>query len=192
MIRNFIFFVLFRPEGLFTRMRAYDLFRWALVLQIIRWESTALTTMVTLYRERAAMLLPVPFGLDPDGYRFVEIFAYGPYGLVIMTAMAYVIWVHGANYATCAHMTMRKVWTLLGFCFFGPWLPSLCVDSFLIMLGFGGPEVIIPWHVTIVAAESLFTAAGLRALFGIPKGRALALGGVAGGMFLILAGVVIR
>ncbi|MBF0273443.1 MAG: hypothetical protein HQL98_15445 [Magnetococcales bacterium] len=192
MLRNLIFFVLFRPEGLFTRLRAYDLFRWAFVLQLVRWESTALTTMVTLYHERSAMLLPVPFGIDPVIYRFVEIFAYGPYGLLMITIMAYVIWVHGAPYATISPLTMRKAWTLLGFCFFGPWLPSLCVDSFLIMLGFGGPEVIIPWHVTIVAAESLFTAAGLRSIFGIPKGRALTLGGLAGVMFLILAGSVIR
>ncbi|MBF0339808.1 MAG: hypothetical protein HQL95_02440 [Magnetococcales bacterium] len=192
MIRNFIFFVLFRPEGLFTRLRAYDLFRWALALQLIRWESTALTTMVTLYREKSAMLLPVPFGIDPEIYRYGEIFLYGPYGLLIITAMAYVVWVHGAPYVTISPLTMRKAWTLLGFCFFGPWLPSLCVDSFLIMLGFGGPEVIIPWHVTIVAAESLFTAAGLRTIYGIPTRRALALGVLTGVMFLILAGTVIR
>lgn len=192
MIKNLLCLVLFQPEGLFTRMRAFDLFRWALVLQIIRWESTALTTMVTMYRERSAMLLPVPFAIDPVSYRFFEIFAYGPYGLLMITIMAYVVWVHGAPYATLASLTMRKAWTLLGFCFFGPWLPSLCVDSFLIMLGFGGPEVIVPWHVTIVAAESLFTAGGLRSIFGISLRRSLLLGGVVGALFLILAGVVIR
>ncbi|MBF0212244.1 MAG: hypothetical protein HQM00_01630 [Magnetococcales bacterium] len=192
MLRNLIFFVLFRPEGLFTRLRAYDLFRWAFILQFIRWESTAVTTMVTLYREKSDMLLPVPFGIDPELYRFVEIFTYGPYGLLMITIMAYIIWVHGAPYATISPLTMRKAWTLLGFCFFGPWLPSLCVDSFLIMLGFGGPEVIIPWHVTIVAAESLFTAAGLRTIFGLPRKRALILGAAVGAIFLILAGSVIR
>ncbi|MBF0627500.1 MAG: hypothetical protein HQL91_04690 [Magnetococcales bacterium] len=192
MFKNFLCFVLFQPEGLFTRLRAYDLFRWAFVLQLIRWESTALTTMVTLYREKSDMLLPVPFGIDPQMYRFVEIFLYGPYGLLMITIMAYVIWVHGAAYATLSPLTMRKAWTLLGFCFFGPWLPSLCVDSFLIMLGFGGPEVIIPWHVTIVAAESFFTAAGLRTIYGIPTLRALALGALTGALFLILAGSVIR
>ncbi|MBF0427309.1 MAG: hypothetical protein HQL94_00165 [Magnetococcales bacterium] len=192
MIKNLLFFILFQPEGLFTRMRAFDLFRWALVLQFIRWESTALTTMVTLYREQSSMLLPVPFAIDPNTYRFFEIFLYGPYGLLMITAMAYIIHVHGAPFATTVPLTMRKAWTLLGFCFFGPWLPSLCVDSFLIMLGFGGPEFIIPWHVTIVAAESLFTAAGLRSIFGLPRPRALALGALSGGMFLIFAGSVIR
>ncbi|MBF0613926.1 MAG: hypothetical protein G8237_01965 [Magnetococcales bacterium] len=192
MVRHFIFFVLFRPEGLFTRLRAYDLLPWAIFLQVVRWQSTALTTMVTLYHEKSPMLLPVPFGIDPDSYRFFEIFAYGPYGLLMITIMAYVIWVHGAPHATITPLTMRKAWTLLGFCFFGPWLPSLCVDSFLIMLGFGGPEVIIPWHVTIVAAESFFTAAGLRTIHGLPTQRALALGGVTGALFLVLAGSVIR
>ncbi|MBF0293709.1 MAG: hypothetical protein HQL96_00855 [Magnetococcales bacterium] len=192
MIRNLLFFILFMPEGLFTRLRAYDLFRWAFVLQCIRWESTALTTMVTLYRERSAMLLPVPFGIDPDTYRYFEIFLYGPYGLLIITIMAYVVHVHGASWAVISPLTMRRAWTLIGFCFFGPWLPSLCVDSFLIMLGFGGPEVIVPWHVTIVAAESLFTAAGLRSIFGLPLARALWLGAACGAMFLILAGSVIR
>lgn len=192
MIRHFVWFVLFRPEGLFTRLRAYDLFRWALALQILRWESTALTTMVTLYHEKSDMLLPVPFGIDPQAYRFFEIFAYGPYGLLIITIIAYVIQVHGAPFALQTPLTMRRAWTLLGFCFFGPWLPSLCVDSFLIMLGFGGPEVIIPWHVTIVAAESLFTAAGLRTIHGIPIRRALGLGALTGFLFLILAGLVIR
>lgn len=89
MIKNLLLFFLLQPSGLFTRMRGCDLFRLALVLQFFRWEVTALTTMVSLYQEQSPMLLPTPFGIDQERYRLIEIFAYGPYGLLVMTGIAY-------------------------------------------------------------------------------------------------------
>ncbi|MEO5362143.1 MAG: hypothetical protein H7838_00760 [Magnetococcus sp. DMHC-8] len=192
MIRHLLLFLLLQPTGLFTRMRGYDLFRLALLLQFFRWQSTALTTMVSLYQERSPMLLPVPFGLDPELYRLVEIFLYGPYGLVIMTGIVYLVWVRGAPHATIRPMTFRKTWELVGLCFFGPWLPSLLLDAWLVKMGWGGPAIIIPWHVTILGVEVLLTAVGLNAVFGIPLPRAAWLGGIAGGAFLVFAGILIR
>jgi hypothetical protein len=192
MFKILLCFMFFRPSGLYTRLRGYDLFPWALLLQFFRWESTALTTVVSLYQENSPMLLPVPFGIDPSGYRYFEIFAYGPYGLLMITVMSYLIWLHGHLYATISVMTLRRTWTLVGFCFFGPWLPSLLIDSFLVKLGWGGPEVIIPWHISIVGIESLLVVVGLNTVFGIPFKRSLYLGAGTGMLFLLLAGAVIR
>ncbi|MBF0401187.1 MAG: hypothetical protein HQL90_10515 [Magnetococcales bacterium] len=193
MVRSLLlFFLLLQPAGLFSRLRGYDLFRLALVLQFFRWQSTALTTMVTLYQERSPMLLPVPFGIDPERYRFIEIFLYGPYGMVIMTGIAYLVWVRGEAYATIRPMTFRKTWELIGLCFFAPWVPSLLLDALLVKMGLGGPAIIIPWHVTILAIEVVLTSVGLNAVFGIPLPRAVWLGGVAGAAFLVFAGLLIR
>ncbi|MEO5353662.1 MAG: hypothetical protein H7835_10705 [Magnetococcus sp. XQGC-1] len=192
MIKSIVLFLLLQPSSLFTRMRGYDLFRLAFVLQFFRWQSTALTTMVTLYQERSPMLLPVPFGIDPERYRFFEIFAYGPYGLLIMTGIAYLLWVHGEPYATIKPMTLRKTWELIGLCFFAPWFPSLLIDAFLVKLGWGGPAVIIPWHVAILAVEVLLTGVGLNAVFGIAWPRAVGLAALSGAAFLVFAGILIR
>ena len=192
MLKVLLCFMFFRPSGLYTRLRGFDLFPWALLLQVFRWESTALTTMLTLYRENSPMLLPVPFGIEPKIYRYYEIFAYGPYGLLIITTMAYVVWQHGKKLATITQMTFRRTWTLIGFAFFGPWIPSLLIDSFLVKLGWGGPAIIIPWHITIVAIESILVVVGLHSVFGIPFKNAIYLGAGSGLLFLILAGSVIR
>ncbi|MEO5340304.1 MAG: hypothetical protein H7837_07290 [Magnetococcus sp. MYC-9] len=192
MIKNLLLFLLLQPTALFTRMRGYDLFRLALFLQFFRWQSTAFTTMVTLYQERSPMLLPVPFGVDPERYRLMEIFAYGPYGLLVMTGIAYLVWVRGEPHATIKPMSFRKSWELIGLCFFAPWLPSLLLDAFLVKMGWGGPAVIIPWHVTILAVEVVLTGVGLNAVFGIPWPRAVRLAVLAGLAFLVFAGVLIR
>lgn len=182
----------FRPSGLYTRLRGYDLFPWAFLLQFFRWESTALTTVVSLYQENSPMLFPVPFGIDPRTYRYFEIFAYGPYGLLMITMISYIVWQRGRSHATISLMTFKKTWTLIGFCFFGPWIPSLLIDSFLVKFGYGGPEVIIPWHIFIVGVESILIIVGLNAVFGIPFKRSLQLGAGGGVLFLLFAALVIR
>jgi hypothetical protein len=190
--RYLLLFFLLQPAGLFTRLRGFDLLRLAVLLQLFRWQSTALTTMVSMYQERSPMLLPVPFGIDPELYRLMEIFLYGPYGLVIMTGIVYLVWVRGEPYAAIRPMTFRKTWELIGLCFFAPWLPCLPLDVLLVKMGWGGPEVIIPWHLTVLAVEVLLTALGLHAVFGIQWPRAIWLGCVAGAAFLVFAGVLIR
>lgn len=192
MIKNLLSFLILQPSGLFTRMRGCDLFRLAFMLQFFRWTTTALTTMVSLYQEQSPMLLPTPFGIDPVRYRLIEIFAYGPYGLLVMTGIAYLVWNLGEPHATIKPMTLRKTWELLGLCFFGPWVPSLFIDTFLVKMGWGGPAVIIPWHLAILAIEVLLTSIGLNAVFGIPFPKAVRLGGVSGIAFLVFAGILIR
>lgn len=192
MIKNLLAFLIIQPTGLFTRMRGCDLFRLAVTLQFFRWTTTALTTMVSLYQEHSPMLLPTPFGIDPERYRFIEIFAYGPYGLLVMTGIAYLVWVRGEPYATIKPMTLRKTWELIGLCFFGPWVPSLLIDTFLVKMGWGGPAIIIPWHLTILAVEVFLTTVGLHSVFGIPLPKALRLGGISGIAFLVFAGILIR
>jgi hypothetical protein len=192
MLKNLICFMFLRPSGLYARLRGHDLFVWALVLQFFRWETTALTTLIALYQENSPMLLPVPFGIDPKSYRYFEIYAYGPYGLLIISLMAAAIWWYGKSYAVTLPMTLKRTWTLLGFCFFGPWLPSLLIDSFLVRQGLGGPEIIIPWHISIVALETLLLVVGLNTVFGIPFKRSIRLGVGGGALFLFLAGAVIR
>lgn len=192
MLKRLLWFMFFRPSGLFTYIRRYDLFSLAFGLQFFRWQSTALTTVVSLYQTNAPMLLPVPFGYDPQAYRFFEIFAYGPYGMVMITLIALFVWYQGRSYARLADMTFRQTWTLIGFSFFGPWLPCLLIDNVLVLLGWGGPGVIVPWHVAIVLMESILTMIGLNAVFGIPMRYAIRLGTSTGLLFLMLAGAVIR
>ena len=186
MFKVLLCFMFLRPSGLYTRLRGYDLFPWALMLQIFRWESTALTTVVSLYQENSPMLLPVPFGIDPESYRYFEIYAYGPYGLFIITVMAYFIYRTGRDHTTISAMSFKQCWTLVGFSFFGPWIPSLLIDSFLVKLGWGGPGVIIPWHIGIVVLETILTVVGLNSIFGIPFKRSLTLGAGAGLLFLTM------
>ncbi len=191
MIRSFAH-ILLRPSHVFTRMRGHDLLSLAIFLQLFRWHATAFTTMVSLYQERSPMLLPTPFGIDANTYRMVEIFAYGPYGLLVITGIARILYVYGRDHATIGVMTLGKTWELVGICFFAPWLPSLVIDSILIKLGWGGPMVIIPWHLFILTIEGALVAVGLNAVFGIPLAKATRLGIAAGFTFLVLAGILIR
>ncbi|MBF0285653.1 MAG: hypothetical protein HQL51_14475 [Magnetococcales bacterium] len=184
--------ILFSPGRIFTWMRVRHLLPWAIALQVFRWESTALTTMVSLYENEAPMLFPAPFGLDPKAYRMVEIILYGPYGLFIISAMAYFVWRFGKAHATAYPMTMAKTWELIGLAYFAPWLPSLLIDSFLIRWGWGGPEIIVPWHVSIVGVEALLTLVGLHYVFGITTEMSARLAAVSGFFFLFFAGGLMR
>lgn len=190
-IHYFLSAFLFRPNSLFAHMRGHDMLRIAVALQVFRWVSTSLTTMLQLYLERSDMLFPIPFGIDFDTYRFLEIFTYGPYGLLIMTIMAYLLVVHGAPWAA-QPMTFRKTWEMLGFCFFGPWLPSLFTDNILVNIGLGGPEILIPWHISIVFLECLLVMMGLQVVFAIPRKKAMELAAATGVAFLFLAAILIR
>ncbi|MBF0444109.1 MAG: hypothetical protein HQL68_00860 [Magnetococcales bacterium] len=192
MLKNLVCIMFLRPSGLYARLRGHDLFIWAFVLQFFRWQTTAITTVVALYQENSPMLLPVPFGIDPKSYRYFEIYAYGPYGMLIITLMATAIWWYGRGYAVTLHMTLKRTWTLIGLCFFGPWLPSLLIDSFLVKQGWGGPQVIIPWHISIVAIETLLLIVGLKTVFGISFNISVRLGVGGGALFLFLAGAAIR
>ncbi|MBF0142772.1 MAG: hypothetical protein HQL57_03330 [Magnetococcales bacterium] len=191
-VKGIVLLVLFMPQDIFLRMRHQDLFPLAFLLQAIRWEGTALTTMMSIYRYAPPMLLPVPFGLEQSSYRMAEVIAYGPYGFVIISAMAYVLWRWGRSHARGGEMSFRRCWALVGLTFFTPWIPSLLIDSYLVRAGLGGPMVIIPWHVTIVVVECVLTAKGLILVFDLPVATARRLAGAVGLTFLFAAGLLIR
>ncbi|MBF0588832.1 MAG: hypothetical protein HQL53_06880 [Magnetococcales bacterium] len=189
---SLLHYVLFKPSAMFAWMGRQDLFRMVLGLQFFRWHFTAFTTMYSMYAVDSPMFFPPPFGMDPSQYRQIEVFAYGPYGLVIITAMAWMVFRLGHGHTTRSVLTFRNAWTLVGISYFGPWVPSLFIDIFLVQFGYGGPAVIIPWHAGIVGAEALLTAVGLMVLYGLPLKRALLLGLGSGAMFFSLAGLLMR
>ncbi|MBF0158129.1 MAG: cyclic nucleotide-binding domain-containing protein [Magnetococcales bacterium] len=184
--------LLFHPTEVFTWARGQSLLAWSICLQMFRWWATSITTMVNLHVSDTPMLLPVPMSFTPFIYRYFEIFAYGPYGLLIISTIALFLWRYGRAYATVKSMTFAKSWEMVGLAFFTPWLPTLLIDNLLIQYGIGGPEIMVPWHIVVVVVESWLVYVGLRAVFGIAQKQAwrLALGGCA--VFLVMAGLLIR
>lgn len=185
------FQILFHPAQTFPLLLERNLFNCALRLQFIRWFVTAGSTMVSLYITDSSMLFPTPLGIPEKEYRFFEIFAYGPYGILLMFTLAYLVWVHGREHAP-KPMTFRKTFEVVGIAFFAPWLPSIPLDNVLVLMGWGGPPVMITWHTAIVAIEGWLVYTGLRVVFDMPRAVAIRLGWVAGMGFMILAGLLIR
>lgn len=185
------FQILFRPAQAFTILLERDLFRCAVRLQIFRWFFTAATTMVSLYTTHSNMLFPTPFGIPEESYRFWELFGYGPYGVLLIFTLAYLVWVHGREYAP-RPMSYRKTFEVVAIAFFAPWLPTIPLDNVLVLMGWGGPPVMITWHTAIVAFEGWLVHKGLRTVFDMPPQVAARLGWLAGMGFMVLAGLLIR
>lgn len=185
------FQLLFHPADTFPILKERNLYFCAIRLQILRWFFTAGTTMVSLYITDSNMLFPTPFGIPEQEYRFYELFGYGPYGVLIMFTLAYLVWVHGREHAPVP-MSFRKSFEVVGISFFAPWLPSIPLDNILVLMGWGGPPVMITWHTAIVCIEGWLVYTGVRVVFDMPRPVAIRLGWIAGMGFMILAGVLIR
>lgn len=193
MVKCFVLHLPFRPVQSFIQLRTMDILALAVMIQVARWFISSFVTMSNLYFMRPAMLFPTPFGIEQQAYRFFEIFAYGPYGLVIITAIAYYLWTRGRDLARDKHpMTFRKTWEIVGVAYFTPWTPTIILDNILVGMGWGGPALMIPWHTAVVFVEMWLTAIGLRVVFGLPKAKANFLGVAGGFIFLFLAALVIR
>ena len=191
MTRGALLGILWRPADYFARLRVTDLLIFATALQLIRWAFMSSVTMTHFYLAQAPALFPVPFGLDLDAYRHIESYLYFPYGLGIILFISYEIWLHGKAHAT-RPMPFVKVWEVVSFAYFAPWLPTAVIDNLLLLFDLAIPSIIVPLHVTVVAAEAVLTAIGLQTVFGIPERRARALGAWGGVVFLVLAGLLIR
>lgn len=191
MTRGALVGVLFRPSVYFSRLRITDLLLFATALQLIRWIFMSSVTMTHFYLQKAPALFPIPFGMDLQSYRYIESFLYFPYGLAIMLFISYEVWLHGKDHAA-RPMPFVKVWEVVAFAYFAPWLPTTILDNLLLLLDLAIPSIIVPLHITVVGVEAVLTAIGLQAVFDIPEKRAWLLGGWGGVVFLILAGVLIR
>lgn len=183
---------LVKPVALFRLVREWNLLGWAVALQTARWFATSVSTMVNLYLNNAPMLLPTPFGLGEAEYRFLEIFLYGPYGLVVMSGMAYLLTRVAQGLPVRRRVSYAKMWEVLGFAYFGPWLPTVLVDNLLTSMGMGGPAFLVPWHLAVVGVETWVTAIGLQVVFGLEKGHSRRLALLGAAAFVFLAGLLIR
>ncbi|MBF0124367.1 MAG: cyclic nucleotide-binding domain-containing protein [Magnetococcales bacterium] len=191
-LKRLTFDLLWHPTAVFTWSRGQSLLAWALCLQMFRWWSTSITTMVNLYAADTPMLLPIPLQLTPLVYRYIEIFAYGPYGLLMVSLIAFFLWRYGVAYATVKSMTFAKSWEVVGLAFFAPWLPTLLIDNLLIQYDVAGPAVMMPWHIGVTLVESWLVYVGLRAVFGIAQSQARWLALASCILFLVCAGLLIR
>jgi hypothetical protein len=166
-------------------------------LQLTRWGCGSLITVPHLYVRHTPMYFDPPLGFTHQGYRWLEIFLYGPYGLLIISYMA--LWVRRLGGAACTDGSGGRyrhpywdVWAVVGVAFFGPWWPSLVVDNLMIALDQAGPAFLIPWHMVMVGVECLLLRMGLRIVLGFSNRRAWLASGVAGFWFLALAGALMR
>ncbi len=183
--------ILIRPSAFFTRQRDLNLLDLATGLQLFRWMFLSWLTMSHFYLREVPGLLPTPFGVELQTYRFFEIFAYFPFGMAVIGFIAYELWVHGQAYATRA-MPFSKVWETVSFAYFAPWLPTAVIDHLLVTWHLADPMVIVPLHICVVFVEMILTATGLRIVFGIPAKTAWRLGIFGGVLFLVLAGAAVR
>ena len=191
MTRGALVGILWRPSDYFARLRVEDLLVFATVLQLIRWVFMSSVTMTHFYLSEAPALFPIPFGLDLNSYRHIESYLYFPYGLAIILFISYEVWLHGRKHAG-RPMPFVKVWEVVSFAYFAPWLPTAVIDNLLLVFDLAIPSIIVPLHMTVVAAEAVLTAIGLQTVFEIPERRAWALGAWGGVVFLVLAGLLIR
>ncbi|MBF0622207.1 MAG: hypothetical protein HQL54_09815 [Magnetococcales bacterium] len=163
----------------------------AVLLQVFRWMSTSFITVSNLYLQNTPMLQAPPFGLSAREYRFYEIFGYGPYGLVIVTCLG--IWFFMlVNYRSKQKVSFKTCLTVVGFSCFTPWLPALVIDNILIANNMAGPEVIVPWHISIILLENWLLYQAAHVVFGVPKRQALFMIVVSMALFLELAAALIR
>jgi CRP/FNR family cyclic AMP-dependent transcriptional regulator len=190
--RRLVVDLLVHPTQTWDWVRGRSLLTWAIALQCFRWWITSVTTMVHLYVSDMPVFLPVPWDIPLPTYRYFEIFAYGPYGMFIVTMMAWYLWRQGQHHASVQSMHFAKSWELVGLSFFAPWLPSLIIDNILIHFGLGTPEVIVPWHIAIVILEAGLLYLGLRSVFGMARKTSFRLAAGAMMIFLVLAGILIR
>ena len=191
MTRYALLGILFRPSVYFCRLREQDLVIFATTLQLIRWLFMSAVTMTHFKLQEAPALLPIPLGIDLNSYRHFESFFYFPYGLAITLFITYELWLRGRRHAS-RPMPFTKVWEVVAFAYFAPWLPTAILDNLLLFFNLAIPVIIVPLHMTVVGVEIILTAIGLQMVFDIPREKAWALGIWGGTIFLILAGLMIR
>lgn len=185
------FVALIKPHAFFSQLRGADFLWFAIILQLSRWTAMSCITMPHFYLQNPPVFFPVPFGIDQQAYRFFEIFAYFPYGLIIIAVITCLIWHYGKQYATVP-MPLSKVSEVIAIAYFTPWLPTLILDNILLSYELATPIIIVPIHIGVVGLESSLTAIGLQQVFGIPREMAWKLGIGGGVIFLALAGVAVR
>ncbi len=183
--------ILLHPSVFFSRLRVSDLLRLAILLQISRWAFLSWVTMSHFHLRDTPTLLPVPFGFDLRTYRIFEIIGYFPYGMAMVGFIAYETWIHGRDHAP-GPMSFSKTWQVVAFAYFAPWLPTALLDHLLLVWDLAQPYIVIPLHVTVVAASAALTEIGLRYVFDIPRKKARTLGLFGAAIFLVLAGLVVR
>ncbi len=186
-----VFSIWNRPSAFFDRVAVSNLVGLAVGLQLTRWLLYSGGTITHFYLAAPPTLLPIPFGMDLNDYRAMEIYACFPIGLAVMAVITYEIWLRGQRYAGLP-MTFKKTWEVVALAWFAPWLPTLFLDNLLLMAGLANPPVIVPFHIIVVALESWLTAVGLQRVFAMPPNKAWRLSLWGGTVFLILYGAVVR
>lgn len=163
-----------------------------LPLMLLRWSAAPITTVLNLYYHPAPALLPIPFDIPLQTYRFYEIFWYGPYGLLMVFAIAWVLFVLCRRFSPRdPRISFRRVAGITSLAFFTPWLVLLVVEP-LIASGYGTPRFLVPAHLAILGWEALLAGIGLRTAFNLSRRQVLILGCTMGIVFVVLGAPVIR
>ena len=183
----------YNPVGAFQTLKEADCVRLAVILLVVRWTVSPLTTVLAMYLHDSPMALDPPFGFDRRTYRFYEIFWYGPYGIVMMLAIAQMLCLNARQLSRNPGISFRRTFTIVCLCFFTPWLVTVPGDYLLVHSRVNAaPAFLVPFHLTILAWECVLVAIAVRVVFGLAKWRCAALGLTAAALFVGLGGLVIR
>lgn len=183
----------YAPGKVFDRLRETDIFRLALFLMAIRWSVTSFTTVLNMYYNASPMFLSPPFGIDPDTYRFYEIFWYGLYGIFMMFVVTLALFLIAKRLYHVHAISFRKTFGLVALCFFTPWVPSVLGDYILVMAVNAHPLYLVPFHVALILTwECYLVGLGFHRVFDTSLSRGAYLGFVAGATFVALGALLIR
>lgn len=189
---NVILKLAYNPIRAFQALKEADHARLAVVLLVVRWAVSPLTTVLAMYLHDSPMVLDPPFGLDAKSYRFYEIFWYGPYGIVMMLVIAQVLCLNARQLSRDVNISFRRTFAIVCLCFFTPWLVTVPGDYLLVRTVNAAPAFLVPFHLTILAWECVLVAIAFRVVYGLARWRCAALGLTAAALFIGLGGLVIR
>lgn len=187
-----VFEVAYNPVGVFDRLKETNILKLAIILLVIRFPVTAITTVATMYAHKSPMAITPPFGLDEQSYRYYEIFWYGPYGIVMMLIITLAVFLIARRFYHDPNITFRKTLEIVSLSFFTPWLPSIPGDYLILVTVNAAPVFLIVFHISILVWECCLISLGFRRIFEIPLARCAILGLVVGTLFIAMGGLFMR
>ena len=186
------FQIVYNPVKAFDRLKTVDVLYLGTFLMLVRWSTTAVTTVYNMYLQHSPMLLSPPFGVDEDVYRYYEIFWYGLYGLLIIVVITLVQYGVARFIYRAPDVTLRRIYGLVTMAFFAPWLPSVPGDYLLLLTVNAEPAFLVPFHISILVWECCLIGFGFMHMFQMSLSQSGFLGFVTGGIFVAMGALLIR
>lgn len=185
--------IIFSPREAFGRLSGRPVILFSIGLMVLRYSVATFSTVVNLYYHSVPMVLPPPVAIEPQRYRYYEIFWYGPYGIVMMIVITLVLLKLSRQIARGnKQLSISDMLGITSLAFFTPWLVTSPVDFLMIAGGYGAPQFLIPLHLSILAWESWLVTVGVQTRFGLSKMQSYSLGLAAAGLFIAMGGPLIR